>query len=190
MLVNKERKQIIDEAYFKHLHESYSGSIYNYLFKLTANANQSEEITQQTFIKVWEKRKRLTGVNNIRTYLYTIAKNLLMDDFKIEKRHLVLRSNPIWQDYHQITPQLILEDRELDNVKEAAVNSLEGTTKKVFVLSREQSLSYAEISQILGISKVAVKKQMMKALFKLRRKLIPYLDIRFMLILEVLIFSY
>ncbi|MEM9859246.1 MAG: sigma-70 family RNA polymerase sigma factor, partial [Bacteroidota bacterium] len=87
--------------------------------------------------------------------------------------------------FDQNTPQLIMEEEELELIKNEAINSLEGTTKNVFILSRYQSLSYDEISKTLGISKVAVKKQMMKALFKLRQKLNPYLDIELILILII-----
>lgn len=183
MFYNNHHIKEIDEASFKRLHQLYSGILYNYVFKLTGNTFISEEITQETFIKLWDKRKSLSDVNNHKAYLFTIAKNLLMDSFKKEKVVNEARLKVTPKDYHQHTPQLILEENELDKVKSEAINNLKGITKEVFIMSREKSLSYLEISKILGISKVAVKKQMMKALFSLRKYINPYLDV------ELIIFA-
>ncbi|GAA5035243.1 RNA polymerase sigma factor [Marivirga lumbricoides] len=176
---------IIDEVFFKKLHQLYSGMIYNYLYKLTANSYLSEEITQEAFIKLWNKRESLPEITNYKAYLFTIAKNLLLDAFKQEKKVKEASLQALPQDYHQNTPQLILEEYELEKVKTEAINGLKGITKEVFILSREKSLSYLEISKALGISKVAVKKQMMKALCAIRQKINPFVDIELIIYLLI-----
>ncbi len=168
----------IDEASFKKLHQLYSGIIYNYLLKLSGNSFLAEEITQETFIKFWNKRETLDKITNYKAYLFTIAKNLLLDDFNKQKQSKVLSIDSTSENYHLRTPQMLMEEQELEEVQLQAINNLKGVAKEVFILSREQSLTYMEISKVLGISRVAVKKQMMKALFDLRQKLHPHLNIK------------
>ena len=166
--------------FFGEIHQSLSGQLYHYIFKLTNDSFKAEEITQEAFIKLWENRVKLEGVKHVKPYLYSIAKNLLIDDFNITKKK---RAQILTSDYVESkNPLTILEYEELDGVLNLAISSLNGIPKKVYSLSREEKLSYQEISEVLGISKVAVKKQMMKALDMLRKKIHPYLDVELLLV--------
>ncbi|MGJ3234012.1 RNA polymerase sigma factor [Marivirga sp.] len=177
----------LQKSYFEELHKTYSKPIYHYLYSIVGDEELAKDLTQDTFIKLWNRRKQLNNVINIKSYLYKISKNLLLDHFKNEQyQNNQLKSLSV-QSIEKKSPQYYYEENELEKIKQHALYSLSDTSRKVFLMSREGALSYQEISQKLGISKVAVKKQMMKALGILRQKLQPYIDIE-LIILSVLIF--
>jgi RNA polymerase sigma-70 factor (ECF subfamily) len=171
-----------DKLYFESLYLKYSKPLKHYVFRLTNNEELAEDLVQDCFLSFWDNRKKYRSIKNIQAYLYSIVKNKMLDHLKEEKAKAGKVSNFTTQTINQNTPQIQYEEKELSILKQEAINSLNGISKQVFIMSRDQALSYQEIAISLGVSKIAVKKQMMKALSIIRQKLNPYLDAELMLL--------
>ena len=86
-----EDKQLIknylggDEESFSILLDRYLKYIYNFAYRLCGNKGDAEDITQDTFLKVWKKIKNYNGKNSFKTWLFTIARNTTIDYLRKKK---------------------------------------------------------------------------------------------------------
>ena len=177
--LHKPHDQSFEEIYHKYYHV-----IYDYIFMISRDSKLSEDIAQDSFLKLWEKGDKLSEIKNVKAYMYTIAKNLFLDQFRRSQMHVKRNNvNSInLVDYN--SPEAQFEEAELNHLKNTALMSLNEVTRNVYILSREKSFSYQKISEKLGISKVAVKKRMIKALEVLRNKLKPHIDLNLSIIIS------
>ncbi|MFW5759698.1 MAG: RNA polymerase sigma factor [Cyclobacteriaceae bacterium] len=175
------------QQYFEEIYNCYSTIIYDYIFQISRDSKLSEDISQDAFMKLWEKKDKLAEIKNIKSYLYTIAKHLFIDHLNKYKFQVERERSISVNLIEKNSPDVKYEESELNILKHNAILSLNEVAQNVYKLSREKSLTYQEISQKLGISKVAVKKQMMKALEVLRQKLNPHLDVNLMILLSFIV---
>lgn len=133
--------------------------------------DQVEELVQDVFVKLWEKRDQLQIQTSLKSYLYTSVKNSILNYIKSQK----VRSSYANEMQQQEEPTYLsvddFENIELQNRIENLVNAMPTERLKVFKLSRYEGLKYKEIAQKLGISIKTVENQMGKALKYLRENL-------------------
>ena len=149
----------------KNIYNLYGSSIRNYLYYRSGNTDIADDITQETFIRVWEKQINYNEQKN-RSLLYKIANNLFID---------YVRKNKLETDYLEqlkfTYKNNIDADEENDILLKKCEKALADLTEKertVFLMSRKDQLKYKEIAERLGITVKAVEKQMSGALKKLR----------------------
>lgn len=155
---------------------AYYARLCSFVRHQVGSAETAEEIVQDVFLRVWEHRTRLDPTGSLRALLYRAARNAALNHIKhreIERR---------WQAQVQSAPPPLAEgaeaqarEHELASAIERAVASLPERCRLVFLLSREQGLSYAEIAQTLAISIKTVETQMGRALKALRASLSNFL---------------
>ncbi len=136
----------------------------------------AEELVQDVFLRVWQRRTRLDPEGSLRALLYRAAHNAALNHLKhraIERR---------WASAVQAAPEpLALEaeagvrERELSGAIKEAVAALPERCRQIFLMSRQQGLSYAEIADVLGLSVKTVETQMGRALKALRAALSGFL---------------
>lgn len=173
-----------DEEAFEKLFRFYKDDVYTYALSLIKSPDVSKEIVQETFIKVWINREGLKNDLSLKSYIYTIARNLVIDTLRRAKRDLVLRQeiyNHSQKLYNPILTAVNEENFKL--ICDKAIQQLSPKRKEVFLLSREDNLSYEEISEQLGISVNTVKNHISKALELIREYLHRNKDILFFIIL-------
>lgn len=173
-LDNKEQeKELIsnlvqgDQGAFAQLVRNYTRIVYPYLLYWTKNTQQAEELTQDVFLRLWEKRAKLVNVENFGGYLYTITRNLAKAalDKQLLKTQELLTDN-LYTLIHQPAPSL--EYKELAATLEKAIAALPPRRKEVFLLSRQEEMTYDAIAEHLGISRSAVRQHIVEALVFLR----------------------
>ncbi|MBL1407173.1 RNA polymerase sigma factor [Sphingobacterium faecale] len=157
-----------DQA-FQLLFEKYWTHVFGTVKKLVKSPEIAEDITQEIFVKVWNRRKDLSSINNIEAYLYTVSKNTTLDAL----RKKVLLTDNIEHLIHYfkdqaLTPQQSLEYQELQQNIQQAIDILPEKVKEVFVLSRFEGLSHEEISEKLNISITSSKTYIVRALKLIR----------------------
>lgn len=151
---------------FKNIYDQHVNAIRNYIYYRSGDSYLTDDITQETFIKVWEKRKKLNQ-EKITPLLYTIAAAILVDHFRKQK-HVEGFIEEI-----KFRHQLHLEessDKEILKQKcELVLKALTEKERVVFLMSRKDELSYKEIALRLELSIKAVEKRMTKALKKIKQ---------------------
>lgn len=151
----------------KHIYDQYGIAIRNYVYYRSGDATISDDITQETFIKVWEKQF-IYDIKKTKSLLYKIANGLFIDHVrknKIETEYVEELKFKIKTEVQQS------DDNEILLLKcQKALTSLSAKERIVFLMSRKDELKYREIAERLSISVKAVEKRMSLALKKLRAK--------------------
>jgi len=137
---------------FDALFEIYSLKIYSFAFSILKSKEDSEDVVQHTFFKVWEKRESINNNLAFKSYLFTIAYNVSIDMLRErlkEKGHRESISVMASSNYN-------LEDRIefgdlLDRINQIA-KDLPPRKREIYQLSRVHNLSYSEIAEKLNIS--------------------------------------
>ena len=162
-----------DMLAFDRVYELYSHKLFSFVFKMLKNEAEADDIVQEVFVKIWESRHKLEDYKLLNSYIFTIAYNNSID--LIRKRisnikYLEHLKNSAVIDF---TPTFIsqIEFNELNIKAEELVANLPERQKQVYLLHREEGLTYHEIAEQLGISKNTVENHMVKALKYLRQNM-------------------
>jgi RNA polymerase sigma-70 factor (family 1) len=159
----------IDQTEFDQLFKDWYDPIRNFIYYKSGNSQVAEDIAQDTFLKVWEKRnniKMLTAKN----LLYKIAMNIYLN--RLEHQNVTFKFiNSAPTDGTFEAADYELEMKEFDQRLQKALAGLDEKKRTVFLMNRIDEFTYAQIADILQISVKAVEKRMEKALSYLREKI-------------------
>ncbi|MEP0986775.1 RNA polymerase sigma-70 factor [Ekhidna sp.] len=156
----------------KRLYDEYFESIRGFIYYKCGDIDLADDLVQETFIKVWNKRDDIQR-DTVKSFLYTIANNLLMNHFNHQK---VVREYQKMGDTSMLTsssasPQFIMEEAEFEKKLNAVIASLPPDCREVFLMNRIEKLKYAEIAERLNLSVKAIEKRMSKTLALLKESL-------------------
>jgi RNA polymerase sigma-70 factor (family 1) len=154
---------------FKLLFDTYFDAIKNYLFYRLGDVDIATDITQDVFVRVWEKQMNL-DMNNAKYMLYKIARDMLVSKY----RRLEVENKYSQRMQFEMTEVVETNDFDYKQLKlkyENALIKLPEKQRTVFLMSRMEELKYAEIAERLDISIKTVEKRMSNALFYLRKVL-------------------
>ncbi|MBU6340119.1 MAG: RNA polymerase sigma-70 factor [Bacteroidetes bacterium] len=164
-----------DASAFDAVFRTYYESLCHYAAKFTeADLDEAEDVVQQAFVKLWERRTELEITHSIKAYLYKTVHNACLNRI----RHLQTKSKYQQFNAGQLDKQHSYQDQtstELQEKFQHAMESLPPQCRHIFELSRFESLKYREIADQLEISIKTVETQMGKALKLLRVQLADYL---------------
>ena len=153
-----------DTAAFEYLFDRYRDAIHRLFLQRTGNAEDADDLLQETFIKVYMNLHRYSPEYTFGQWLYTIARNLCTDFCRARQ------AVPLEQ-----AEQIPSEDRdELHTVRialEQALERLPEEERELIFLRYTNEMPVAEIAEILGISRFAVYRQERRALEHLRKQL-------------------
>jgi RNA polymerase sigma-70 factor (ECF subfamily) len=157
-------------------HESFRGLFMQYFPKLKTfiagfvkSEAIAEELSQDIFVKIWEKRETLTEVQSFNAYIYRMAKNAVLNYFQ----HEYVKEKYIGQ----LSPDSAISADELFHAKETelliqlTVAKMPTQRKKIFELSRQSQLKNEEIARELQLSKKTVENHLTLALKEIRKAL-------------------
>jgi RNA polymerase sigma-70 factor (ECF subfamily) len=157
-----------DEKAFAILIERYWRTIYGQALAYIKSSHHAQDIVQEVFIKLWEKRQALMNVEHFDAYLFIIARNHIISELRkkvalpLEKEVLELVKE------EGALPDKQLSFKQLQQHVATAVNGLPAQQKTAYLLSREQGLSFEAIAGEMGLSKETVKKHICRALNAIR----------------------
>ena len=122
-----------------------------------------EDILQNTYLRLITRMNRNPiAIDNLRAFLYKIAKNLCLNHKKSTKKIIQLSNDDV-QDIHKSSHE-ILEEKEIAHIVERTLEMLDPVIKSVFFLRRDGSHSFKEIAAMHGISERTAKRYMEKAM--------------------------
>ena len=154
---------------FEHIFRKYYADLTRFSLKFIREETLAEEIVQEVFIKIWEKRKEIQVQSSFKSYLYTSVRNSSLNFLK--SKFSQFSSAELEDKDHQSTQNSEdeLTGKELDLIIAQAIQNLPEKCRVIFQLSRQGGLSYKEIATELKISPKTVENQMGIALKKLKQ---------------------
>ncbi len=148
-------------------------SLYSYLFQfaksLVKAKEPAEEIISDVFIKVWEKRKELEKIENLKLYLYVSTRNHAYNYLEKQKRSITNTLDDAQADFTSVyfDPEQLLITADMLARIQKAIDQLPPKCKMIFKLAKEDGLKYREVAELLNISIKTVENQLAIALQKI-----------------------
>ncbi len=178
-----ERVKNGDQEAFRLLIEMHQARVIGTVAKMLGDDTDSEDISQQVFIRVWNSAARYQPTAKFTTWLFKITRNLVFNELRRRKRH---PATPLehkeddrpfqMPDPNSPSPATNMMDGELQAAIQRAIESLPEVQRMAIVLRRYEELSYEEIADVLKLSVPAVKSILFRARADLRIQLQKYLD--------------
>ena len=175
-----------DRAAFTELVEKYKQPLFNFIFRTLRDDTESEDVAQNTLLQAYKSRDRYEPTAKFTTWLFTIARNLCLNEIRrrarhpadsIHEEHAEFDDQPRQQyedKSHIAAPEKLLHG-ELAKKIEAALAELPENQRTAILLCRQDELSYEEIAKVLGCSLSATKSLIHRGRETLKEKLKPYL---------------
>ncbi len=139
----------------------------NFIYYKTGDIELADDIAQDTFIKIWEKRDEIRN-ETVKSLLYTIAGNLCKNRF--EHQQVVFEfAKGFQQKETSVSPEFELELKEFNDQLQNAIGKLKEKNRVVFLMNRIDGLTYKQIAGNLGLSQKAIEKRMKNALDELKK---------------------
>lgn len=153
----------LDEAELRQLMDLYGDDIRRYAYALTRDKQKSEDIAQEVFIRVYHRFHTFRGYSSFKTWLFTIARNLAINELRSAYvRRMVLFE---WIKPTQAGKSAEEEfmDGEMKRVLQAIILELPAKLREVFVLFHDQGFKVAKIAAILNLTEGTVKSRLHRA---------------------------
>lgn len=181
-----EKLKLGDSAAFEKLVNERSGEIYGLLYRLTENAEEARDLTQETFLRAFQSINHFRGESDLRTWIYRIAINQARNRWRWWRRRrreatvsidepeigggrlglVATLKSPTARDPEQHTLQ-----NERERALQKALSGLRRVYREAVVLRDIEGFAYEEIANTLNISVGTVKSRLARGRQELRRKL-------------------
>lgn len=162
-----------DAAAFERLFRAYFNSLIAYARRYIQDTTIAEDIIQDVFVNVWNRRKQLDPDKSIKSYLYASVKNRALNHLRRLESDRKYHTSETLLTAIDLSPEEKWHRTVLVRSIESAVNQLPKKCREVFILSKYHQLTYKEIAQVLGLSVNTVETQMVRALKVVRKILAP-----------------
>ncbi len=169
-----------DTSAFGQLVEAHQSKIYTLCYRMTGNAEDAADLTQEVFLSAWRSLSRFQEQSSFGTWIYRMATNASIDFLRREKRRQVL-SMTMEEDSEErqaqvpderYSPHRLLEQKEARQAVANALAALSPEHRQVLVLREMEGLSYQEIGRLLDLEEGTVKSRIARARLALRDFLI------------------
>ena len=172
-----EKIKADDIRSFENIFRKYYAILCNYAYKIVKDMDEAEEIIQDLFFNIWEKRHTINIESSVKSYLYRSTYNrcmlLLRHESVKHKYEKYLRDQDRNTEY-DISDEI--NARELAGVIDKTLEELPERSRKIFSLSRFDGLKYHEIAKKLSLSVKTIEANMGKALKLFRKNIKAYLE--------------
>jgi RNA polymerase sigma-70 factor, ECF subfamily len=160
-----------DEKAFQVLFRKYYPALCHFACQFLNDIDFAEEVVQEVFVRIWEKRMVLNVETSVKHYLFRSVRNHCFNQLQHEKIKKQYANKVLRSMYQEIDTEQYFIDTDIVQRIEKAIESLPPRRKEIFKLSREQGMKYKEIAECMGISVKTVEVQMGLALKYLRVEL-------------------
>ena len=175
-----------DRTAFTELVGKYQQPVMNFVFRSLRDETEAEDVAQNVFLQVYKSRARYQRTAKFSTWLFTIARNLCLNEIRRRSRHpaeSLDESHPAdddlpsrqYEDRKVFLPTENILHGELAGKIEAALAELPEVQRTAILLCRQEELSYEQIAEVLGCSLSATKSLIHRGRETLKEKLKPYL---------------
>lgn len=155
---------------FEQILSFYEKAVFNYCLRITKNRVEAEDVTQETFIKIYTHRKSIDPEKNIKTWIFTIATNTAYDFLRKKKR----KNETSLEDETIYNLKTYYPKESVQSDVEKALEKINPEYKKALVLFYQQGFKYEEIAEILSIPANTVKTHISRGKEELKELLKEY----------------
>ena len=163
-----------DEKAFEALYKSFFSMLCMFSYRYVRKTEIAEEIVQDVFFHIWEKRNQFELTTSFKSYLYKSVHNNSLKHLRHQKIVLAYESSTTFSGSEKVTGQNFLEESEVYQILHGVIDQLPERTRDIFQLNRFKGLKYQEIADQLQISVKTVEAHMSSVLKILRNKLKDY----------------
>jgi len=167
-----------DYESFDVLVDRYKNRLMNFVFRFVKDYDVAEDIVQETFMRVFRKRKDYKAIANFSTWIFTIAGNLAKTELRRRKRWRFLSIDSLQEGEKNFEfpdtgrkPDRNTVISLIDENVQNAIGELQGKYKEALILRDIEGLSYKEIADIMHVPVGTVKSRVNRARLKLQKKL-------------------
>lgn len=158
-----------DQSAYKELFKSLYSPLFLFAKSMVKSKEAAEEIVSDVFIKIWERRRDLEKIDNLKVYLYVSTRNTALN-YLTSRKHSI--TNPLDEFHTEFTsiyfdPEQLLITADMLALIKRAIDQLPPKCKIIFKLVKEDGLKYREVAQIMDISIKTVENQLAIALQKI-----------------------
>jgi RNA polymerase sigma-70 factor (ECF subfamily) len=164
--LGRDDKKALDELY-----QYYYPRLYGFSKSFLKVEDDIDDILQDVFVKIWLNRRKIDNVKTFNSWIFTITKNAILSYFREKTRHNEFESRLQQLATAEVVMNSEVEYEDLKKQTDKIIGKLPEKRKEIFRLSREEGMSYKEISEKLGISIKTVEDHMSHALRYLREQL-------------------
>ncbi len=159
----------INQAEFDEIFNNWYDPIRNFIYYKSGDVEFAEDIAQDTFLKIWEKKAEIKA-ETAKQLAFTIANNLFLN--RLEHLKVSFKfSGSIQNNGYSESPEYELEMKEFDQKLQRILAQLDEKQRIVFLMNRIDGFTYSQIAENLGLSVKAIEKRMEKALAFLKTKI-------------------
>jgi len=166
------RLQKGDEKAFAQLFYAYKDKLHGFVLGITRSEQLAEDLLQDVFLKIWQNRSLVTDVDNFNAYIYSIARNQVIDSLRRFARETCaldqLAETALFAT-EEHTPLNKLENKEILERIHEAIRQLPPQQQKVYILHKEKGLKIEDIAEQMNLSVSTIRNHMMHATSNLRR---------------------
>ncbi|MCH7546799.1 MAG: RNA polymerase sigma factor [Planctomycetes bacterium] len=152
---------------FALLVERYQSGVFNFVFRRVGNVEDAEDLTQEAFVRAWERINRYSTKWRFSTWLYTIASRLAINHLRSRNRRKIVEQNTENPERQanavSARTQLSLDDHPDENIWNIAARILLGDQYTMLWLKYAEDLSSREIARVMGKSQVSVRVTLFRA---------------------------
>lgn len=175
ILIDKLKKD--DQVSFSIIFSNYYSDLVHFAFHFIHDLNESQEIVQDVFLKIWENRHHLDIDISLKSYLLKSVQNRCID----YSRHYNIKqhySSAILENHFDSTRDTedYLMHSELEEKLYSALQRVPAEFSEPFTMSRFEGMNYAKIAQKLGVSIRTIEVRIAKALLLLKKELKDFLS--------------
>ncbi|CAL1520019.1 RNA polymerase sigma-70 factor [Chitinophaga sp. MM2321] len=168
-----------DQQALRQLVLYFSPSLHRFAYSIVGNEQEAEEVVSDVFVKLWRQRDHLPPPGALKYYLYKSVRNTALNYIKHNSRRAAghYRWEVLVSNNKTPTPEDFLITKENLHAIRDAIQALPPRCQEVFILVKEEGLSYAEVANLLDISVATVNVQITIALKKIWTTLEPVLHL-------------
>ena len=177
---NELTKKIIlnnDHKAFKVFFNRYYQRLINFSIYFVKSSENAEDVVEEVFLKFLKMGDNALKIESTKAYLYKMAKNISLDFITKNKKNSFIQAFENIEDFQVLeksSPSMILESNEFQSFVDKTIESFPPKRKLIFSLSRDELLTYSEISILLDISQKTIESHMRIALKTLREAVSDY----------------
>lgn len=168
---------------FHQLYSLFAKPIFNFIWRLAGSPDDAEDLTQDTFLKVYSELRNLREPSQFRFWLYRIARNEVYQKLRKSQRRTEIsldsEESPLFNiladDAIGLDPEKVALSRELNEVIDSALSSLKPKYRDVFILAVFEKISYEDISKIVGRTLLSVKTDIYRARLTIKEAITAYM---------------